>query len=113
MEYRIEQGSGYYILKLADDVTVYEVERFREAFESVKKEKGFNNRVILDLEKVGFIDALALGVLTGFSQEVRENGGDVKITHMSEDIKTVFDLSHLSRIFEIYNSVEEAAKSFA
>lgn len=113
MDYRIEQGSGCYILKLADDVTVYEVERFREAFESVKKEKGFNNRVILDLEKVGFIDALALGVLTGFSQEVRENGGDVKIAHMSEDIKTVFDLSHLSRIFEIYNSVEEAAKSFA
>ena len=112
MEYRIEKSSNCYVLKLVNDITVYEVERLKEAFESAKKEKGFNNRIILDLEKVGFIDALALGVLTGFSQQLRENGGDVKITHMSEDIKTVFDLSHLSKIFEIYNSVEEAAKSF-
>jgi anti-anti-sigma factor len=112
MEYTIDKRSKCHILKLTDDVTVYEVDRFREAFEALKKEKDFNNRVILDLENVGFIDALALGVLTGFSQEIREKGGDLKIVHMNEDIKTVFDLSHLSRIFETYNNPDEAAKSF-
>jgi len=31
---------------------------------------------------------------------------------MKDEIKTIFELSHLSRVFDVYERIEEAEKSF-
>jgi len=61
---------------------------------------------------VGCFDALALGLLCAFSREVREQGGEIKLIHMNQDVKTVFDLAYLSKVYGIYDNVEAAIKSF-
>ena len=112
MEYKIKKDGDFTILNLEKDVSVYQFAKFKEAIAAIKKQEGNSKRVIIDLKEVGYIDALALGALTDFSKEVREGGGDIKIINMNEDIKLVFDLSRLSRVYEIYNSMQEAQKSF-
>jgi len=53
-----------------------------------------------------------LGLLCAFSREVREQGGEIKLIHMNQDVKTVFDLAYLSKVYGIYDNVEAAIKSF-
>ena len=112
MDYNIKSQYGCVVLLLLKDITLYEVGRFNEALNQVRKEKECAKNVIIDLEKVGFIDALALGAFTAFTKEVRDSGGDVKIINMNADIKAVFELTRLSKIYEIYDNLDKAISSF-
>lgn len=113
MEYSLEtKGKDTAILKLKDRITVYQLQKFKETFDEVKAKIGHRKHLILDFGSLLYIDALALGIIVSFSKEFREKGGDIKIAHMDGDLRLLFDLSHLSKVYEIYGSVEEAEKSF-
>ena len=112
MEYKIKTQNDCLVLSLVKDITLYEVGRFNEALGQVKKEKDHAKKIVVDLEKVGFIDALALGAFTAFTKEVRDNGGDVKLANVNEDIKSLFELTRLSKIYEIYDNLDKAISSF-
>ena len=114
MDYKIENSGNVFVLRLLKDISIYQLGRFKEAIEEIKKKEATGGkRVVIDLKEVGFIDALALGVLTTFSKEMRDAGGEVKLASMNEDIRLVFDLSHLSKVYEIHATSEEAVKSFS
>jgi anti-sigma B factor antagonist len=112
MEYQIERRDDILVLKFSGDITVYQLQHFKQALEVVKKQKYQGKNIIIDLAEVDYFDALALGSLCAFSRQVREKGGDLKLINMNQDIKLVFDLSHLSKVYEIYDSMEKAVKSF-
>ena len=113
MQYQINKRKDIVILKLSGEITIYQLQQFQEAIEAIKKQYPHFKNVLLDLKKVNYLDALALGNLSALSRELREKGGDVKIIHMNQDIKTTFDLAYLSKIYEIYNNLDQAIKSFS
>ena len=77
-----------------------------DLFEIEKKRKG----TIIKVEKK--INSLAMGILRGKLQTVREMGGDIKIVNLNKHIQTIFETIGLDEIFEIYKNEEEALKSF-
>jgi len=113
MNYSIEsKGRNTTILRLEGRITVYQLQKLRDVFAEAKDRSGDRKRLILDLEALIYIDPLALGIIVAFSRDFREKGGEIRIVRMSDDIKFSFDLSRLSKVYEIYNRVEEAEKSF-
>ncbi len=112
MEYSIEKiHDGIVVLKLVGDISAYQLQNLKDTIQKLKAESG-SKKVILDLKDVGYLDAFALGIITSFSKELRDTGGDMKIVNMNNGIKLLFDLSHLSKVYETFNNIEEAAKSF-
>lgn len=111
MEYQIEKRKDCLIIRLSKDITVYQLAGFKEALAGVAKIAEPNSQVIIDLKDVKVIDEFALGILASFSRGIRENAGDVKFIHMNDDIKTVFDLTRLSKVYGIFNNLEEALAS--
>jgi anti-sigma B factor antagonist len=69
-------------------------------------------RLVFDLAKVKFIDSSGLGVLFSCLRQVNAKGGDLKICGLAEQVRVIFELVRLHRIFEIFNTREEAAKAF-
>lgn len=113
MNYSIEKtGNDLMVLKLNKNVTAYQLQKLKDAIQELKDKKETKN-VIVDLKDVGYIDAYAIGILTAFSKELRDKGGELKLAQMNDKIKLVFDLSHLSKVYEIFDSMEEARKSFS
>lgn len=64
--------------------------------------------VIVDLEKVGFIDSSGLGVLVGALRRAREVGGDLRVVSSQENVAKIFRITGLDRVFSVYQTLEEA-----
>ncbi len=113
MEYEIKNEKNSTVLKLTKPISVYQLQKLKDAFQDCKSQLNQKKNVILDLGDVPFMDALALGILVSFSKEIRECGGDVKLVNLNDDVRNVFELSHLSKVYESFDSVEAASKSFS
>ena len=69
-------------------------------------------KYIVDFQGLIHINSLAMGILRGKLQTVREMGGDIKIINLNKHIQTIFETIGLDEIFEIYKTEDEAIKSF-
>ncbi len=71
------------------------------------------SKVVLDLTKLRFIDSSGLGAFISCLRKLNEKHGDLKLCGMSTQVRAVFELVRMHRIFEIFNSREDAIKSYA
>ena len=68
--------------------------------------------IIVDLSEVKFMNSSGLGMLiSGLTTMKRENGS-IKLASVTEKIESLLIITKLITIFEIYDSVDEAVKSF-
>ena len=70
-------------------------------------EGGMN--VLFDLSKMVHIDSSGLGVLVQILQKVKADGGKVVLAALQSGPKIVFDITKVSRVFEIVPTVEDAS----
>src|SRR5262245_33525429 len=70
------------------------------------------SRIVLDLAKVRFIDSAGLGELVAWKKRALQHGGDVKLLKPNDRVREVFVLTHLTRIFQIFDDEAEAVASF-
>jgi anti-sigma B factor antagonist len=71
-----------------------------------------NSKVVLDLSEVDFIDSSGLGVLLSCYRHVGAAGGDLRLCNLNEQVRTLFELVRMHRVFDIYDTREEALNSF-
>jgi anti-sigma B factor antagonist len=69
-------------------------------------------KVILDLSQLKFVDSSGLGAMLSSLRQLNGVGGDLKLCGMNKSIRSLFELVRMHRVFEIYNTREEAAHSF-
>ena len=71
-----------------------------------------NAKLVFDLAKVQFVDSSGLGALLSCLRQVNAKGGDLKLCCLTKQVRLIFELVRLHRIFEMFNTREEAAKAF-
>jgi anti-sigma B factor antagonist len=65
-------------------------------------------RVVVDLEKVDFIDSSGLSALVSGLKLLREKGGTLSLSRPRPQAMTALRLTMLDRVFAISSSIEEA-----
>lgn len=73
-------------------------------------QKGFLD-MILDLQQVEFIDSSGLSAIVSGLKQIREIGGTFKLAGMKNEVQTIFNLTMLDKVFELYPSLESALAS--
>ena len=71
------------------------------------------NRILVNFENLDYISSAGLGVFMAFIEEVRQNGGDIKLTSMKPKVFSVFDLLGFPLLFDIDKEEEKAIEKFA
>lgn len=71
-----------------------------------------NTKVVFDLSQLRFVDSSGLGAILSCLRQLNNSGGDLKLCGMSKSVRTLFELVRMHRIFEIFNSREEAVRAF-
>jgi len=84
---------------------------FEQAIQS-EIESG-NLRVIVDCEKLTYISSAGLGVFMSFIEEIREQGGDIKICGPIPKVRHVFEILGFASLFDIVDTLPEAAQKFS
>ncbi len=74
-------------------------------------EKG-ERKFLIDFSQTGYIDSSGLGVLVSLSKKIREQGGELRLANLNEDLKTLFELTKLDTLFQIADSRARALESF-
>ena len=74
---------------------------------------GGTHKFVIDFTKTGYIDSSGLGVLVSLSKKIREQGGDLRLAGLNEDLQTLFELTKLDTLFSIAKTPEEALAAFS
>lgn len=70
-------------------------------------------KILIDMGSTRFIDSAGCGALVASLRAVAKNKGDMKIARPSPQVQTLFELTRLHKVFEIYDDVEAARGSFS
>lgn len=68
--------------------------------------------VVFDMSKVRFVDSSGLGAILSYLRRLHQEGGDLRLSGLTKPVRMLFELVRMHRIFEIYNSVDEAVRAF-
>jgi anti-sigma B factor antagonist len=68
--------------------------------------------IVVDMEKATWMNSSGLGMLISGLTTLRSSGGDLRLANVSERVRRPLEITKLDSVFSIYNSVEDAIKSY-
>jgi anti-sigma B factor antagonist len=71
-----------------------------------------SRKFLIDFKDTAYIDSSGLGVLVSLSKKIREKGGEMRLSNLNEDLRTLFELTKLDTLFHIADSREQALQGF-
>jgi len=71
-----------------------------------------HQKILMDMEKVSWMNSSGLGILIGGLTTLRNAGGDLKLLNLAKKIQDLLRITKLLGIFEVYTNEEEAIASF-
>ena len=69
-------------------------------------------RILIDFSRTGYIDSSGLGALVSISKKIREAGGELRLSGLNEDLRSLFELTKLDTLFAIAETPQQALASF-
>ena len=80
--------------------------------ETIKKSVSENNRIVLNLGEVNYIDSGGLGTLVALRTTALNAGGTIKLTNLTKRVGDLLQVTKLLTVFDVYDSEAEAVESF-
>jgi len=71
-----------------------------------------NHQIVLNLERVTYMDSAGIGELVACYKRAKEKGGTVKLLNPSGKVLDLLTLTKLEEVFETYRQEQEAVGSF-
>jgi anti-sigma B factor antagonist len=97
------------VVEVGGEVDVYTAPRLREAV--VTAIESGSTRLVIDVDKVVFLDSTGVGVMVGALKKVRSAGGTLDIVCTQPRLLKIFDITGLDKVFGLHASVSDAVKS--
>ena len=94
------------VIEVGGEIDVYTAPKLRERIIELVDEGQYH--LVVDLEKVEFLDSTGLGVLVGGLKRVRGHDGSLQLVCTQERLLKIFRITGLSKVFAIHGSQSEA-----
>ena len=69
-------------------------------------------KILLNLARVGYIDSSGIGELVSSYTAINKEGGQLKLLNLTQKLQDLLTITKLLTVFDVYDSDEEAMKSF-
>jgi anti-sigma B factor antagonist len=97
------------IVDVEGEVDVFTAPKLREQIIALLT--GGSHRIVVNLEKVGFMDSTGLGVLVGGLKRVKEKEGTLALAGAHGTVLRVLNVTGLNSVFPMHDTVEQATGS--
>jgi len=94
------------VIDLVGEVDLYTAPELKQELHRVID--GGAKFVVVDLTETTFIDSTTLGVLLGGVKRIRQAGGSLVLACSDRNIRKIFEITLLDRVFTIVDSRDEA-----
>jgi anti-anti-sigma factor len=95
--YKIFEPSGILDEQSAESLR----QEIREA-----NQEGYKH-ILIDMHNITFMNSSAVGILVLVLKEVRNQGGDLYLCALSDQVQVMLELSRMHLIFRCFNSIKE------
>jgi anti-sigma B factor antagonist len=96
------------VVLVAGEIDAYTAPKLREELLSLAA--AGNKSITVNLKDVSYLDSTGLGVFVGLFKQLKENGGELKLTHLSDRLKRLFEITGLSNVMSISSTSEEGGR---
>lgn len=111
MKMTTDREGDIFVCRLEGEIDFNNSPELRKSFIKLIEDQA--RKVILDLEKVTYIDSSGLATLVEMLQKLKNSSGRLKLANLQEKVKSVFEITKLEKIFEIYPQIQQAIESFS
>jgi len=95
--------NGWAVLEVQGEVDLYTSSQLRDAILRLAEEG--ENRIVIDLNNVSFMDSSGLGVLVAGLKRARERGGELALVFGEGSVQKVLGITGLDKVFPTHGSV--------
>jgi len=110
MEINQREKNDIIILDITGEIDLYNAPEIKDIINTLIEKQKYN--VIINLEKVTYIDSSGIGALISSLSNLKKYQGGLKIINVFASVRKVFELTKLTSFFEIFDSEDEAVGSF-
>ncbi len=97
---------GIEVIDVGGEIDISTAPRLRELLIDLVSTN--NYQLIVNLERVEFLDSTGLGVLVGGLKRVRAHDGSLDLVCTQERILKIFRITGLTKVFGIHETVDQA-----
>jgi len=106
-----QQHDSVWELRLSGRLDASTAPRLRQ--EVLSLVEAGRRQLVIDLAGIDFIDSTGLGGLVTALRAMAKEGGQLKLSAIRHEVRRVFELTRLDKLFEIFPDTPTAAASFA
>jgi anti-sigma B factor antagonist len=110
MNFEITQEKDVTIVEVTGQLIVGNRQELKDNV--LKLLDGGSRKYLIDFRDTAYIDSSGLGVLVSLSKKIREKGGEMRLSNLNEDLRTLFELTKLDTLFHIADSRDQALEDF-
>ena len=103
-------AEGVQVLYLKGELDAHTASELEAAIQKCQGEKKY--QIVVNGENLLYISSAGLGVFMAYIEDVREEGGDIKIAALQPKVFNVFDLLGFPMLFDIVPTEDEAIARF-
>jgi anti-sigma B factor antagonist len=107
MNLNLEKINGYSVLSIQDERIDAHNSGELKAY-LLQMIEGGENQIIVQLGHVRFIDSSGLGALLSGNKHIIAKSGRLVLANIQKQVLSMFELTRLNRVFEIYADLDEA-----
>jgi anti-anti-sigma factor len=110
----VEQENGVSVIRFVDE-KIMDTKRIQQVNDELNAVADDNQAggMLLNMENVRFLSSAAINKLIVLDKRVKSIGGEIRLSNLRPEVRDVFSITNLDRLFSIYDNSAEALKSFA
>jgi anti-anti-sigma factor len=107
MTFELRESGNVIIVAVEGQVRILTQSEFKEYMDMLYEKYG-NGTVLLDMQKVSYMNSAAIGIIVDTFRRFRDNDGRLILSGLTPEIAKLFEVTKLNRFIEIYADVGEA-----
>jgi anti-anti-sigma factor len=113
MDIKIREINDIVIIDIGGDIRQYDVKGI-SLYQHVKDQLQEGKRnIVINFEKVDFIDSLGVGDLLSSYVSANNLGGKIKLLKVAQKIHLILQVTLMDRLFEFFEDENTAIQSFS
>ena len=104
-----DKGDGLFIIKIVmKEVHTLDVPDLKEKLQETIIDKGIK-KMIVDLAEVKMITSSGIGIFLNINQSLKSQ---LRLAAANDEVKKVLDLTKVTSVIKLFNTIEDALASF-
>lgn len=102
--------NGVAVVYPKEHLDAHQVARFEKEIVRLIKENVL--KIVINGKDLNYISSAGMGIIMGYIDEVREKGGDIKLSALTPRVYETFDLVGFTEIYDFTNDEDQALQKF-